>query len=105
MLVHRQKNKSSPKMISKPKLITALALLGLHGAVGDDLCAPASTSAARRVYAVARRAPLTASPPTQLSAASASVLDRGADGRADRAGLVRYGVKFNVAFKTRDIAN
>ena len=87
------------------KLTTALALLGLHGAAGDDLCAPASTSAARRVYAVARRAPLTASPPTQLSAASASVLDRGADGRADRAGLVRYGVKFNVAFKTRDIAN
>ena len=41
------------------KLITALALLGLHGAAGDDLCAPASTSAARRVYAVARprRAP------------------------------------------------
>ena len=46
-------------MISKPKLITALALLGLHGAAGDDLCAPASTSAACRVYAVARprRAP------------------------------------------------
>ena len=37
------------------KLITALALLGLHGAVGDDLCAPVSTSAARRVYAAARR--------------------------------------------------
>ena len=54
------KDKSSPKMISKLKLITALALLGLHGAAGDDLCAPASTSAARRVYAVARRAPLTA---------------------------------------------
>ena len=48
MLVHRQKDKSSPKMISKAKLITALALLGLHGAVGDDLCPPASTSAARR---------------------------------------------------------
>jgi len=30
------------------KLITALALLGLHGAAGDDLCAPVSTSAARR---------------------------------------------------------
>ena len=30
------------------KLITTLALLGLHGAAGDDLCAPVSTSAARR---------------------------------------------------------
>ena len=39
------------------KLITALALLALHGAAGDDLCAPVSTSAARRVYAAARRAP------------------------------------------------
>ena len=37
------------------KLITALALLGLHGAVGDDLCAPVSRSAARRVYAAAHR--------------------------------------------------
>ena len=43
------KNKSSPKMIKKQVLITALAL-ALHGAAGDDLCAPASTSAARRVY-------------------------------------------------------
>ena len=54
------------------KLITALALLGLHGAAGDDLCAPASTSAARRaprpstsvahrVYAAARRASRVAS--------------------------------------------
>ena len=72
------------------KLITALALLGLHGAAGDDLCAPVSTSAARRVYAVARRAPLTDRVPTQITAAPAAVLDRGADGRADRAGLARF---------------
>ena len=58
-VTHRQT--TSPKMRFSHKLTTALALLALHGAAGDDLCAPASTSAARRVYAVARRAPLTAS--------------------------------------------
>ena len=91
MLVRRQKTKSSPKMISKPKLITALALLSLHGAAGDDLCAPASTSAARRVYAaprVARRSPRPR-PHAQVSTAPSPVFDRGADGRADRTGLAR----------------
>ena len=44
-----------------------------------------------------RRAP--AHRAAQVSAAPAAVLDRGADGRADRAGLVRYGVKFNVPSK------
>ena len=89
MLVHRQKNKSSPKMISKLKLITALAL-ALHGAAGDDLCAPASTSAARRVY-VGRASRAARRVPTQGTAPSPAVgrRDRGADGRADRAGLAR----------------
>ena len=92
-------------MISN-KLLTAFALLAQHGAALDgvsgttsrrldDLCAPASTSAARR----ARR---TASicVPTQGSAApSPAVVDRGADGRADRAGLVRTASKLNDSFK------
>ena len=100
MLVHRQKNKSSPKMISKLKLITALALLGLHGAAGDDLCAPASTSAARRVY-VGRASRAARRVPTQGTAPSSTVgrRDRGADGRADRAGLVRTASKLNDSFK------
>ena len=106
MLVHRQKNKSSPKMISKPKLITALALLGLHGAVGDDLCAPASTSAARRVYAVARprRAPrivfltLGHRRPRRRPRPR-----RRRPRRPCRAGALRREIQ--RAFKTRDIAN
>ena len=83
------------------KLTTALALLALHGAAGDDLCAPASTSATHRApRTAARRAPRTAPRPhAQVSAAPPAVLDHGADGRADRAGLVRYGVKFNVPSK------
>ena len=88
------------------KLITALALLGLHGAAGDDLCAPASTSAARRVYAaprVARRSPRP--PQGPASPATGRVAVRGADGRADRAGLARHGVEIPLFFKTRDIAN
>mgnify|MGYP004254155343 CR=1 FL=1 len=99
MLVHRQKNKSSPKMISKLKLITALAL-ALHGAAGDDLCAPASTSAARRVY-VGRASRAARRVPTQGTAPSSTVgrRDRGADGRADRAGLVRTASKLNDSFK------
>ncbi len=95
MRVHTGRRLPTPQMISH-KLLTALALLAQHGAALDgvsgttsrrldDLCAPASTSAARR----ARR---TASicVPTQGSAApSPAVVDRGADGRADRAGLAR----------------
>ena len=65
-VTHRQT--TSPKMRFSHKLTTALALLALHGAAGDDLCAPASTSAARRVYVgrasrAAHRAPRRAPPP------------------------------------------
>jgi len=91
MLVHRQKNKSSPKMISKLKLITALAL-ALHGAAGDDLCAPASTSAARRVY-VGRASRAARRVPTQGTAPSATV------GPRDRGALVRTASKLNDSFK------
>ena len=84
------------------KLLTALALLAQHGTALDgvsgttsrrldDLCAPASTSAARR----ARTATVTVTA-TQGSAASSAtgrVAVRGADGRADRAGLARHGVE------------
>ena len=93
------KNKSSPKMIKKQVLITALAL-ALHGAAGDDLCAPASTSAARRVY-VGRASRAARRVPTQGTAPSSTVgrRDRGADGRADRAGLVRTASKLNDSFK------
>ena len=65
MRVHTGRRLPTPQMISN-KLLTALALLAQHGAALDgvsgttsrrldDLCAPASTSAARRVYAAARR--------------------------------------------------
>ena len=95
------KNKSSPKMISKPKLITALALLALHGAAGDDLCAPASTSVARRVYAVARRARRDASPRYNLVGLRRPRRRprprRRRPRRPCRAG--GYGVKFNVPSK------
>ena len=103
---HAGRRLPTPQMISN-KLLTAFALLAQHGAALDgvsgttsrrldDLCAPASTSAARR----ARR---TASicVPTQGSAAASAVgrRDRGADGRADRAGLVRTASKLNDSFK------
>ncbi len=94
-------------MISN-KLLTALALLAQHGAALDgvsgttsrrldDLCAPASTSAARR----ARRTATVTITATQGSAPSSAVgrRDRGADGRADRAGLVRTASKLNDSFK------
>ena len=84
------------------KFTTALALLGLHGAVGDDLCAPASTSAARRVYAVARRASRASHRvPAQLTPSPAAVFDRGADGRADRAWLARNGVDRNSTLPSK----
>ena len=62
---HTGKKKQSPPRRNLPatprmtavKLITALALLALHGAAGDDLCAPASTSAARRARRAARVPP------------------------------------------------
>ena len=98
------KDKSSPKMISKLKLITALALLGLHGAAGDDLCAPASTSAARRVYAVARRAPLTAphAGPHRPLPRRTTRPRRRRPRRPCRAGAPKAS-KFNVAFKKPDL--
>ena len=65
MRVHAGRRLPTPQMISN-KLLTALALLAQHGTALDgvsgttsrrldDLCAPASTSAARRVYAAACR--------------------------------------------------
>ena len=100
------KDKSSPKMISKLKLITALALLGLHGAAGDDLCAPASTSAARRVYAVARRAPLTAphAGPHRPLPRRTTRPRRRRPRRPCRAGAPKAS-KLNVAFKKPDLEN
>ena len=101
-------------MISN-KLLTALALLAQHGAALDgvsgttsrrldDLCAPASTSAARR----ARTATVTVTA-TQGSAASSAtgrVAVRGADGRADRAGLARKRRRNSTCLqKTRSGAN
>ena len=86
----QRRNLPAPSPMKAAKLITALALLGLHGAAGDDLCAPASTSAARRVY-VGRASRAARRVPTQGTAPSPAVgrRDRGADGRADRAGLAR----------------
>ena len=97
MRVHTGRRLPTPQMISN-KLLTALALLAQHAAALDgvsetasrrldDLCAPASTSAARR----ARRTATVTITATQGSAPSSAVgrRDRGADGRADRAGLAR----------------
>ena len=111
---HRQKKQSPPATQSSSdtspmkaaKLITALALLGLHGAAGDDLCAPASTSAARRVYPVARRAPRTAPPRSGLRRPLPRLRPRRRRPRRPcRAGAPQRRSKFNGAFKTRDIAN
>ena len=101
MRVPRRRNKSSLQEMKAAKLITALALLGLHGAVGDDLCAPASTSAARRVYAAAPSRAAQRVPPTQFSPSPAAVVDRGADGRADRAWLARNGVDRNSTLPSK----
>ena len=93
-------------MIKKQVLITALAL-ALHGAAGDDLCAPASTSAARRVY-VGRASRAAHRVPTQspTTTATGRVAVRGADGRADRAGLARKRRRNSTCLqKTRSGAN
>ena len=59
----QRRNLPAPSPMKAAKLITALALLGLHGAAGDDLCAPVSTSAARRAPRTASHATTRRSPP------------------------------------------
>ena len=112
MRVHTGRRLPTPQMISN-KLLTALALLAQHtaaldGVSGttsrrlDDLCAPASTSAARRVYAAARRDRVPAGLRRLLRRRTTRPRRR-RPRRPCRAGELRR--KFNVAFKTRSGAS
>ena len=111
MRVHAGRRLPTPQMISN-KLLTALALLAQHAAALDgvsgttsrrldDLCAPASTSAARRARRAARV------PPSHVGLRRRRRRPRPRRRRPRRpcrAGALPAS-KLNDSFKTRDIAN